>query len=1106
MKSTIIKITVTVLLCVCGAGIVQAQQITGTISGSVSDPTGAYIPGVNLTLTNLATGVKQNTVTQRSGTFYFNNINPGTYGLTAEASGFRTALVNNVQVEVGRTTIANIHLLVGKATQSVTVTGATPLIDTTDAQLSTTVSNAYIQQLGSSSRDALSYADMSPGVTVTLQAPAGAAASLCITCGAYATVNGSFNGHSSYYLDGIENFGAYRNYALQFPSPDAVQEVAVMTSNTSAEYGSQMGGTINVITKSGTNQFHGDAFYFFSPVALSANDAGNKFYDVPIVPNNLKEVGGTLGGPIIRNKTFFFLSYQRYSNSTAQLESSVRPGTPAMMLGDFSALLHPTAASGLSPVQLYDPNFPGQTHPIPNDDLQTYISPITGASLINPVGLALAKLMPTVSNYGDQFIWSFTDPQVNNELLAKIDQSIGSKQHLAVSFFGTNGSETLPGMGDNWNNVPNWGPEVDTANQIDLAVHYAWTVSPTLLIEPHFSMAFANADRGNSQIGRDLSSFGAMNVPTRQAGARKYLPSLYFNGMTAGEGWLSVFDQHSYEFGATVTYLHNQHQMKFGFSMQHPRLYQDNDQDNGGISFSGAFSTGLYGVSAPNDTGSALADMLMGYADGTSNNGRSPGSSIGFQQTGILLENDSTWSDSFFAQDQWKITPRVTLSPGLRYELYLPPTEANNKFSTFVPGYKSTLYPNAYLGMAFPGDPGIPRGLYKTDYTDIAPRFGAAWDVKGDGRTVLRGGVGWFYSINPLQNALNNSESNPWYPSAACQTTIISNPWLDCKLPSYAAPPTPFSVAPAALRKLNWQQSFGSFGAVGYAPGFKNPYSIQWNITAEHQFSHNIVVSTGYVGDRGFRLTVNVPINYAVYNSTASLDPANILSRQPYSNGAYAGNGGAGLYNNQLVQETARGEYYYNGWQTTVILRPVPSLQVHASYEYARGQTNDLTGDTTGGGVNMVVNPTAPFSMWGNYTNRDTFKAFYLWEIPFHPKNRWLNSIAGGWHFTGDVHAYSGYPSQISLGYDWAYDGLGQTNPSLSGPVTYEWKRGPQNFIQYLNVGNTSGQPGQDSNGYPIAQRGPWTLPGGGTNHSVYGNAPNSPVFFRGPGVQIRRC
>ena len=1097
MKSIITEILVAVLLGVCGIGIIQAQQTHGAIMGTVSDQTGAYISGAKLTLTNLATGVKDNTVTQESGIYYFNSLDPGTYSITAEATNFQTTLVNSIGVEVAVTTTTNIRLQVGAATQVVTVSGEEQPIDTVDAQVTTTIPEAYIQQLGSSTRDAMSYADMSPGVTIQSVSP-GAAVSLNITNGTTANINGAYTDESNYYLDGIDNSGSWRGLGLQFPSPDAVQEVEVTTSSTTAEFGAAMGGAINVITKSGTNLFHGDAFYFNNPVALSANDAANKFNGIPRIPNNLIEVGGTLGGPIIKDKSFFFLEYQRYSNSSSSVQNFIMPGTPAMMQGDFGGLLDPTSASGLAPEQLYDPNYPGQTQPIPNNNLINYISPATGASLIDNVGLNLAKLMPTVPTYGNIYVWQFINPQVNDELFLKIDQNLTTKHRIEVSFFGTNGNESEPDT-DAGENVPSYGPETDTANQESLAVRYTWTPTPKLLIESYFSMAFINDDR-NVSTGRDLSTLGAVNVPMREAGAPAYLPQLFFNGMTADDGYLSAFDQHNYLVGSTVTWIKNKHEMKFGFNLEHRRVFQYNPQDQGAVQFSGNYSLGIYGTNeSANDTGSSLADMLMGLASGSSN--LAYGSSIGFEETGTLRENDEGWDNGFFAQDQWKIGPRLTLTPGIRYGLNQPAYSAQGENDTFIPGYRSTLYPNAYLGMAFVGNPGIPRGLYSQDYAEIAPRVGTAWDVKGDGRTaIIRAGVGWFYSNNTMQLLMDNTEQNPWLPIAGCHTTVISNPWLSCQQPSYAAPPTPFSVSPTSLKTLNWSTSFGSMDANGYSSDFKDPYSIEWNIAAEHQFAHHITVTTGYVGNHGFRQVANTQINYAVYNSSASLDPANILSRQPYSNGLYAGNGGAGLYNNGTSELESRSGDYYNGWQTSVVMNPIPSLQVHASYEYDRGETNNIIGNLRSSPTdyNISGTPTAPFSSWGPYMPRDTFKAFYLWEVPFPKKNLWLNRLAGGWHFSGDVHAFSGQPTNILLGYDWDYDGLGYSRPSLSGPVKYSWTKTPDGFVQYLNVGSTSNQSGLDSSGNPVSQRGPWTLPGGGTDHSVYGNAKLDNVFLPG--------
>lgn len=1085
--------------------VLTLAQSTGAVEGSVRDPSSAFVAGAKLTLTNTATGVAQNTVSQNSGEYHFDYLNPGTYSLQVVTAGFKTARVEGIVVEVGKTTSVNVSLQLGQVNQQVTVTSTTDkvLVDTVDAEVSTNVPRAFIDELPTLSRDALAYADMAPGVTINVQATAGAAASLCITCGTTANINGAREGRSDYYMDGTDNVGSYRNYSLQFPNPDAIQEVQVSTANTSPEYGRQMGGAINVITKSGTNQFHGDAFFFFRPKFLDANDAGNDYYSIPKVADHLKEWGGTLGGPIIKNKTFFFASYQRFTDSTENIQNGVQPGTPAMMQGDFGGLLSPTPTSNLAPVQLYDPNCPGQTCPVPGNNLITYISPATKQSLLNPVGLALGNLLPTVANYGDHFVWAYQKPLVNNEILGKVDHNFNDANHLSVSLFRTWGTQTLPGLQNDWGNAPNWGPELDTTNQNSLAVRHTWTISSNKVLESAFDLAVFNADRGQTKLGKDLSDFGAENVPLTAVGARKYLPQLYFNGLSAADGWLSKFNQHNYRFGSTVTWIHDKHDLKFGVNFQHNAVIQYNDQDTGGIAFSGAFATGVFGTNncCPVDTGSGLADLLMGLAS-PNYNGNGIGS--GFQQSGILDYDVHNWNYYFFAQDAWKVSPRLTLTPGLRYEIYQPVGENNNKIAAFVPGFQSTLYPNAPLGYAFSGDPGIPSGLYNIDYTDVAPRLGIAWDPKGDSRTAIRAGIGVFYSASPLQLNMLTAEQPPWHPSAQCTTTLVSNPWLECNAPgapggqSFSSPPTPFSVSSQSLGALNWAQSIGTVGAVGYAPNFKTPYSIQWNISVQHTLPHNITFSTGYVGNHGTRENENIPINYARYSSTATLDPANVLSRQPYSNPPYVYAGtGAPIYSNGLIQQTVGAENYYDGWQSTLEMRTFRSLQLRASYEYARGRTNDENSDINDSSTN-VADPVHPFSEWGEYLIRNTFKAFYLWNAPSFPaRDRMLNKIAGGWRFSGDLHVYSGFPQNVTLGYDWAYDGLGTERPDLVGQVHYVHQISQQGFIQYLDLGSTNGQPGQ-ANGYPIAQRGPFVLPGGGTNHAVYGNTPLNYVFLPG--------
>ena len=1104
MKRSITVLGIAVLAFWFGAGALLAQS-TGSVEGTVSDPAAAVVSNARLALTNTSTGVQRSAVSQSSGAYRFDYLSPGTYKLQADATGFKATLVDGVVVEVGKTTAVNLHLQVGGVAEQVTVTAEPPLVNLVDGQVSTNVSQTYVRQLPNQSRDALAFADMAPGVTVNLQAAAGAASGLTITGGTTISVNGSRDGRSNYYLDGSDNAGSFRNSALQFPNPDAVQEVQVTTSNSSAEYGRQLGGVVNVVTKSGTNTFHGDGFYFFRNKYLNANDAGYNAYGQARPNDYFREWGGTLGGPIIKNKTFFFVSYQRYTNHDQQLQNSVIAPTPAMLNGDFSGLLNPSGASGLGPTQLYDPNDPNYGNPslqtpIPNNRLDLYKSPYTGAPLLDPVGLKVAQLLPTVSNYGDKFIWAYADPQTNNELLTKIDHHFNSAHGVSVSFLRTWGNVTWPAMDFQISNVPNWGPEKDTDTQNTLVVRHTWTVTPRVLIESSFNMAIFNAYRNQTQH-KNLTDFGAQNMPESAVGARKYLPNMFVGtpwgsgGMIAGQGYLSTFDQHNYRFGSTVSWLHGEHQVKVGFQAQHDAVIQINDQDNATLTFGGCYSTGLLNNAAgnpcPNDSGPGVADLMMGVA-------ASYGGNPGWNQQGILNYDVNNWNYYFFAQDEWKIRKNLSITPGLRYEFYQPTHEKNNRIDSFVAGFHSTLYPNAPLGMAFAGDRGIPKGFYNPDYSNIAPRLGVAWDPKGSGRTSIRGGIGRYFSANPKQLTMLNSEQSPWYPIAGCTQTVISNPWLRCQLPSFSTPPTPFSTSPNGLASLEWAPLEPLIAITGYPSSFKTPYSDQWSVTFEHQFGGNIVVYTGYVANRSHRLNENIPINYSRYindpitGNPPDATPQNMIDRRPYSSGAYAGTG-SGIYDNGLILQEDAARSNYNGLQSGVEMRSIHGLELRANYAYNRGTTNATSGDITDNGISNL-NPADPFTGNWQYLVRHSFKAFYLYELPFFSsRDTWLKRLAGGWRLSGDVHAYSGTPANVILNSDWNFDSMGGDRPDLNGPIHYTSRPVGPSIRQWINLGTGpggNGQSGTDNSGNLVSVRGPFSPPGGATNHNAFGTTP----------------
>ncbi|MGH9629577.1 MAG: carboxypeptidase regulatory-like domain-containing protein, partial [Bryobacteraceae bacterium] len=320
---------------------VLGQDVTGSVQGRVTDPTGAAIPNAQVELINEQTNAASKQTTDSAGAYIFNLVPSGRYTVTASAEGFGTASVNGVLVEVNRPTRADLGMKVGAVSETVEVSAAVSRIDTVTAQIGTTANRKMITELPSSSRNVLKFAELAPGVSIN-----NPDSQVMNITGSSANVNGNRSGRNVFYLDGSDNTASFRNTALQFPNPEAVQEVNITTSNTSAEFGKQPGGVFNIITKSGTNEFHGSGFYFFTDSALNANSWARNRSGSERAPAELQQGGGTLGGPIVRDKLFFFGSYMHYRDQDAGFQNTVRFPTQAMLEGDFSQF----------PQQLYDPD------------------------------------------------------------------------------------------------------------------------------------------------------------------------------------------------------------------------------------------------------------------------------------------------------------------------------------------------------------------------------------------------------------------------------------------------------------------------------------------------------------------------------------------------------------------------------------------------------------------------------------------------------------------------------------------------------------------------------------------------------------------------------
>jgi Carboxypeptidase regulatory-like domain/TonB-dependent Receptor Plug Domain len=1041
------------LVLLLALGGLAAAQTTGSVQGAVTDPQKAIVANATVELTQTTTGTSKTLQTNSAGRFVFDFVQAGTYVVKVSSDGFRTATVDKVLVEAGKGVSINVALQLGAIGEVIEIQAGGQPVNVIDAQVSTNVGEHFIKELPSYNRNVLTYAAMQPGVDMDTNQ----GSQILNIGGTGASVNGNRDQRNNFYMDGMDNRN-YRNAAMQMPNPDAVQEVQVSTSNTSAEYGRQVGGVFNVVTKSGSNAFHGSGFYFTRDKAMNARPYGTSpTSEKP--DQNQRTMGATLGGPILKNRTFFFASYDHYKDKSAYVRDISDVPTAAMINGDFSA-------------------FTGT---------KTIYNPATGlafadnkipSNMIDTVGKSIANLLPTVGAYGDHYIWTYLKPAKNQTFLARIDHHWGSKHTTTFTWMRSNGSATYPGNDGDYIKIPAWGPQVNESSQNLYHGRHTWAIKNNLLADFRVGYTRHNADRDNTGFTNAfpgssvdlMTALGAQNTTVIQQGARQYLPSIGIGndynawgaGLFGGEGWLGVFDQPSFHFGGTVSWAATKHTLKIGADMirvGHRYGVSGGAPAQTTMSFDGS-------ATSPDKKGGdfvyGMADLLLGRTTGS-----------GFFQGGNLDYWTHRWENYFFIQDEWKLTPRLTLSPGVRYEFYLPPTLTNGQQNGYfvtdtanpaTSTFQSTLFPNAPRGIAFVGDPGVPTGFYKRESNLIAPRLGIAWDVNGDGRLAVRGGIGKYYGSTPLQTLDWLSEQNPWQPSASCPgPTIASNPWLACKAATFTAPPTPFTFS--SVQAYKWPNPVPFF--YGFDANYKTAYSYQWNVSVEREMSKALTLQLGYIGNRGRNLSAGKSINYARYAPDANAD--NTQARRP--------NQGFKTLN----MMTSSGKSSYNALQAVANVRLGSSLSSRVFYVYQRGYANCDADPVNTEGSNCFANPINPEGEWAQNTRHHAFKFFFTWELPFLRNSGSLaGKVLGGWQISGNGSFNSGAPANVTLSSgDWNYDSVGGDRPDLVGTIEYPKTDNTDGSFQWLSASA-------------------FATPGGGTNHNVFGNLKRNAVF--GPG------
>ncbi|HET7209453.1 MAG TPA: carboxypeptidase regulatory-like domain-containing protein [Terriglobales bacterium] len=893
-----------------------AQSTGGRILGRVADPSGAVLAGVKVTLANQATGVSRSVQSNASGDYVFLEIQPGTYDVSFEQAGFKQSLRKGVTVDVNQVVTLNQTMQIGEQKETVEVSSEAPLVDTTTTQLGAVVNDRAVSQLPLNARDTYQFLQLQPGVISTV----GSSNSIVYgssNAGAV-SVNGGRGRSNNFSVNGGDANDQFVNLPTVQPTPDSIQEFRVLTNTFDAEYGRNSGSVVNVVTKSGTNNFHGNAYEFFRNTKLNANPYC--FTAVDGIPCqkpqfNQNQFGGTFGGPIVKDRTFFFTSYEGrrirqgipsplvFVPTASERPSATQPFADFSDQSTFGGTLSSafalnqrpncTTALGAAPNipdgAAYSDLFPGNKIPL---------------GCLDPTAVDLLQFVPIPANNSNKLVTTPVQPERGDQVTLKIDHRLNDKQNLSFyyyfddhslvspfAFFEAAGAN-VPGFGSStkerfqqWNITHTWTINNSTVNEFRFNYnreaqrtfqHPVFTTTVQNSCPP--APAWLTSVTGPVPCFSDGTAANTLGIHPNLGPQHEGLPFIQLSGgFTIGNNGEGELPQvgNTFQWSDSVSKVVGNHSLKFGGDVRRQRFDQTLFFDVNGEFFVDGTSTNTTG------TDTVFPDYMLGF----------PGS---YGQGSAQVENVRSTGLYLFGQDSWKIKPNLTLNYGLRWELNTPIADISKHVQTFRPGQTSTVYPcentvntdcssMTPVGLVVPGDKGVPNALTQTYYKAFAPRIGVAWSPGNTGKTTIKAGWGLFY--NPIEQLVLEqfSAEPPFGGSTFPFNTLLNEPFLDQS--GAFSYPNPFGLPSlgGAGGVLNPQRGqpvdWGLFRPIllfgQFQPKMRSQYSAQYNLTIERELTRDMKFQIGYVGSQGHRLLATHDINYG--NPQTCLDINAIL-------------------------------------------------------------------------------------------------------------------------------------------------------------------------------------------------------------------------------------
>jgi Carboxypeptidase regulatory-like domain len=939
----------------------------GRMTGIVSDSTGAVVQGASVTATQVGTRETTTTTTGKGGLYVFPSLRPASYDLSATREGFGVSKRTGIVLQADAALTINVSLNVGATSEALTVEAEGAQVNLSSATLSQVVDERRINSLPLNGRNAAALTTLVAGVVIAPPAQADQGYTKTFPVAVVVSANGSRAGQTNYMLDGGNNLDEYTNVNAPFPFPDALQEFSVQTSNYGAQYGQNAGGVVNIVTKSGTDTFHGSLFEYNRNEHLNAANyfSPGKARD----PLKRNQFGGTLGGPIKRERTFFFAGYQKtiLRNNPLNVVSGSASSTQT------SAAYVPTQdqRNGIFAVanasQCVKNPFTGVAYPCTATATSPGISTIDPTTY-NSAALELLKHLPSGDASGTVY---FRRPTRENldEAVVRVDHALGKMDRLTVRYFY-----------DRFHHAGVLDPTNLLTYADDAKVEYQnFLVSETHIFSDRVLNTFtANYQRNNSQRGPldGGVSVADLGVNIWQP-AVKQINQIQTPGFTIGDNPFATFKRHNFTISDDLHVVTGAHSFAFGAQGEYSRVKVDNQyRQPGTFTFTADVSN------------NAVASFLLGYVNN-------------FQQASGQFFNNRGKFLGVYAHDSWKVHPRLTLSLGLRYEPFFPWHELDGRMGAFSPtayaaGTHSTAYPNAPVGLLFPGDPGMLKDGIRAVYADIMPRVGFAWDVLGTGKTSVRGGAGLFYDTR-LSSVFNNIYSN----SSPFITNFSVNRPAGGFSDPYAGMTNPFPAQQPPLSST----AFPTQGFLTFDPNneFVVPRTWSWNLILEHRLGRSALARLAYVGSRGEHMWAPLELNPTRYDPATQVTSARVY---------------APAYTQTITAATYDGTSKYHALQATLELRHKDALTVLANYTYSKA-TDDLPffAAVTAVGANAsyvlpIYEPDYKRLDRGrsDFDRRHVAALSYVWSLPKPSGSGVLHSIFSDWQTSGIVQYQSGGP------------------------------------------------------------------------------------------------